>query len=55
MTKLWYEGEKTEQIIFTEEDLNIVLRVLNFMSKEVDDEYGRVKSRIYVQLMKPLK
>ncbi len=53
--KVWFEGEKTRTIIFTEEDLNIVLKTLDILSNghfaDTQNEFDRVKTRILFQMM----
>ena len=55
--KIWWEGEKTYTIIFTDEDITVVLKYLA-MAKgrnlspetESEKEADRVLSRIYFQM-----
>jgi hypothetical protein len=55
--KMWFEGVKHETLIFTEEDLGVVLRLLDerrvglSMSRE-KNEFDRVFDRIMFQKMK---
>ncbi len=53
-TKLWFEGEKTYNIIFTDEDLRTVLSALEKLSAghfaEKQNEFDKVKTRIYFQI-----
>ena len=49
-SKLWFEGVPYEVIIFTDEDLKIVLRLLDEKrDKEGTNEYSRVFDRICFQ------
>jgi len=52
--KLWFEGKKTYNIIFTDEDLRIVLLALEKLSPghftEKQNEFEKVKTRIYFQM-----
>jgi hypothetical protein len=52
--KLWFEGQENCNILFTKEDLMIVLKALEeksggFLAKDWN-EFDKVKSRIYFQM-----
>ena len=52
--KLWFEGEKTYNLILTEDDLKSVLKALEQLSAghfaEKQNEFDVVKTRIYFQM-----
>jgi len=52
LTKLWYEGVPHQAIIFTEEDIKVVLILLDDKRDRMNEnEFGRVFNRIMIQRM----
>jgi hypothetical protein len=53
MGKLWFEGVPHSEVLFTEDDLNVVLRLLDEKrDRENKNEYSRVFNRIMIQRLK---
>lgn len=54
MNKVWFEGKKTVALIFTEEDLDVLMRALNKLGAgsfaEDVNEFDKLKTRVYFQL-----
>jgi hypothetical protein len=52
--KIWFKGKKTHHIIFTDEDIEVVLRALTTLGAgsfaKTLNEFDVAKARIYIQL-----